>query len=30
VTYDATASANAYLEGATYTLAGDGTLAPAA
>ena len=29
VTYDATASANAYLKGATYTLAGGGTLAPA-
>jgi hypothetical protein len=30
VTYDATASANAYLNGATYTLVGGGTLAPAA
>jgi hypothetical protein len=29
VTYDATASANAYLKSATYTLAGGGTLAPA-
>jgi hypothetical protein len=30
VTYDATASANAYFNGATYTLVGGGTLAPAA
>ena len=30
VTYDATASANAYLHGATYALVGGGTLAPAA
>ena len=30
VTYDATASANTYLNGATYTLAGGGTLVPAA
>lgn len=29
VTYDATNSANAYLNGATYTLAGGGTLVPA-
>ena len=28
-TYDATASVNAYLKGATYTLVGGGTLAPA-